>query len=313
MLIESDQRHRLTLTPLLRNSIEALHLLLGGNTGLKTEVLLEGTVVVDVLEVAAILEDTVRLLGLSVLLAVHVGETPLLRDDDLLATSELVSRSAESLENNSLVAVTGAHREEDLANVDTGNGVVGLAVSTTHTGLEPIGTSARKHLVDTDNVERMNTHAKVERVLTRGLGDVLVGTDTGSLESLRSDLLVFVTDEVGTEGEVVDGSLLTAKIVDTDLLSGVEGRCIEMCAEWGQFQNPKRCVMKKRHGRSCPERTRHSFSLVLKWWFSVALMVCMAEELIPSICLSLLSARMVQSVLHPSCQMIVTPHAHAAA
>lgn len=217
MLIESDQRHRLTLTPLLRNSIEALHLLLGGNTGLKTEVLLEGTVVVDVLEVAAILEDTVRLLGLSVLLAVHVGETPLLRDDDLLATSELVSRSAESLENNSLVAVTGAHREEDLANVDTGNGVVGLAVSTTHTGLEPIGTSARKHLVDTDNVERMNTHAKVERVLTRGLGDVLVGTDTGSLESLRSDLLVFVTDEVGTEGEIVDGSLLTAKIVDTDL------------------------------------------------------------------------------------------------
>lgn len=137
--------------------------------------------VVDVLEVAAVLEDTVGLLGLSVLLAVHVGETPLLGDDDLLATSELVSRSAESLEDNSLVGVTGSHREEDLANVDTGNGVVGLAVSATHTGLEPIGTSARKHLVDTDDVEGVNTHTQVERVLTRRLGDVLVGTDTGGL------------------------------------------------------------------------------------------------------------------------------------
>jgi len=157
------------------------HLLLGSNTGLETEVLLKGTVVVDVLKVAAVLEDTVRLLGLGVLLAVHVGETPLLGDDDLLTTSELVSRSTEGLENNGLVAVTGAHREQNLANVDTGNGVVGLTVSTTHTGLEPIGTSARKHLVDTDDVERVNTDTQVERVLARGLGDVLVGTDTGSL------------------------------------------------------------------------------------------------------------------------------------
>lgn len=192
-------------------------LLLGGNAGLETEVLLEGTVVVDVLEVAAVLEDTVGLLGLGVLLAVHVGETPLLGDDDLLATSELVSRATKGLENNSLVAVTGSHREKDLANVDTGNSVVGLTVSTTHTGLEPIGTSARKHLVDTDNVEGVDTNTKVERVFTRGLGDVLVGTDTSSLESLRGNLLVFVADKVGAEGEVVDGSLLTAKIVDTDL------------------------------------------------------------------------------------------------
>lgn len=141
-----------------------------------------------------------------------------------MATSELVTRAAESLENNGLVAVTGADREQDLANVDTGNGVVGLTVSTTHTGLEPIGTSARKHLVDTDNVEGVDTHTKVERVLTRGLGDVLVGTDTGSLESLRGNLLVLVTDKVGAEGEVVDGGLLTTKIVDTDLLDA-EGEC----------------------------------------------------------------------------------------
>lgn len=192
-------------------------LLLGSDTGLETEVGLEVALGGKVLEVASVLEDPVGALGLLVLLAVHVGETPLLGDDDLLSASELVSRSSESLEDNSAVVVTGSDREEDLANVDTGNGVVGLAVSTTHTRLEPIGTSARKHLVDTDNVEGVDTDTQVERVLTRGLGDVLVGADTGSLKSLRGNLLVLVADKVGAEGEVVDGSLLTAKIVDTDL------------------------------------------------------------------------------------------------
>lgn len=195
----------------------ATFLLLRGDTGLEAEVLLERTVVVDVLQVAAVLEDAVRLLGLGVLLAVHVGETPLLGDDDLLATSELVSRSAQGLEHNSLVAVTRSDREQDLANVDTSHGTVGLAVSATHTSLEPIGTSAGKHLVDTDHVEGVHTDTQVERVLTRGLGDVLVGTDTGSLESLRGDLLVLVADKVGAEGEVIDGSLLAAKIINADL------------------------------------------------------------------------------------------------
>jgi hypothetical protein len=75
----------------------------------------------------------------------------------------------------------------------------------------------------------VDTDTQVERVLTRGLGDVLVGTDTGSLESLRGDLLVLVAHKVGAEGEVIDGSLLAAKIVDADLLEGnairVSWRC----------------------------------------------------------------------------------------
>ena len=41
-----------------------------------------------------------------------------------------------------LTRVTSADREENLADVDTGDGAVGLAVGTTHSSLQSIGTSA---------------------------------------------------------------------------------------------------------------------------------------------------------------------------
>lgn len=300
-------------------------LLLGGNTLLQLEVLLERAVVVleiestgqtnqdsaiscrkkveqthDVLQVAAVTENTVLGAGLEVLLASKVGEAPLLGDNDLLATGELVTGTAERLHDDRLVAVTSADGEENLADVDTSNGVVRLSPSATHTGLKPvepkrieasgvvriiengqkcvpkspaktpahprvnrantvqtgtqvqdgfgatlttwnttaesqgaittpavhhastlrnspISTGARKHLVDADDVEGVNTDAEMERVLAARLGDVLVSTDTSSLKRLRGDLLVLVTNEMAAEREVVHTGLLTAKIEDTNL------------------------------------------------------------------------------------------------
>lgn len=58
----------------------------------------------------------------------------------------------------------------------------------------------------------------MESLLTRGLDDVLVGANSGSLKSLRRDLLVLVRDQVAAEGEVVNGSLLSSKIVNSDLM-----------------------------------------------------------------------------------------------
>lgn len=63
----------------------------------------------------------------------------------------------------------------------------------------------------------MNSNSKVERILAGSLGDVLVGANTSSLESLRGDLLVLVADKVTAKGEVIDGSLLSAQVVYTDL------------------------------------------------------------------------------------------------
>lgn len=66
----------------------------------------------------------------------------------------------------------------------------------------------------------MDSDPEVEGVLSGGLDDVLVGTDSGSLEGLGRDLLVLVRNQVAAEGEVVDGGLLSSKVEDTDLWVG---------------------------------------------------------------------------------------------
>lgn len=97
------------------------------------------------------------------------------------------------------MVVLAADGHEDLANVDTGDLAVRLAEGTTHTGLQSIGTGAGKHLVDTDDVEGVHTDTQVERLLACLLHDILVGGDTGSLESLRGHLFVFVGNKAVEE------------------------------------------------------------------------------------------------------------------
>jgi hypothetical protein len=83
-----------------------------------------------------ILQHTLVLLELKVVNLVDVGETPLLGNDDLLATRELVASTAESLHDDRGGGLFAADGEDDLANVDTGDGAVGLAPGSTHTGLQ---------------------------------------------------------------------------------------------------------------------------------------------------------------------------------
>jgi len=116
-----------------------------------------------------------------------------------------------------LTGVTAADRQENLANVDTGDSAVGLTPGTTHTGLQSIGTSARQHLVDTDDVVRVGTDAQVEGILATRLDHVLVGANTGGFKSLGTQLLVLVGDEVDAERELIDTSTLAAEIEDSDL------------------------------------------------------------------------------------------------
>ena len=116
-----------------------------------------------------------------------------------------------------LTGVTAADRQENLANVDTGDSAVGLTPGTTHTGLQSIGTSARQHLVDTDDVVRVGTDAQVEGVLATRLDHVLVGANTGGFKSLGTQLLVLVGDEVDAERELIDTSTLAAEIEDANL------------------------------------------------------------------------------------------------
>jgi hypothetical protein len=61
-----------------------------------------------------------------------------------------------------------------------------LAESTAHPSLEPIRSSARKHLVDTQHVEGVDADAQVEGVLSGVLGHVLVSSHTSRLKCLHS-------------------------------------------------------------------------------------------------------------------------------
>ena len=69
------------------------------------------------------------------------------------------------------------------AEAGAGDSAVWLIEGVPHTSLKSIGTSGRKHLVDSEDVERMEVDADVIS-LTHGLLHVTVGADTGSLESL---------------------------------------------------------------------------------------------------------------------------------
>jgi len=187
---------------------EALHVV--GKRALVLEELDVGTVWLEV---------TLAALG-NVLLTVERGEAPLLADDDLLATWELVLSAAKSLDGGWLVSITGSDGQDDLANVHTGDETIWLAESTTHSSLQSIGTSARQHLVDSDDVEWVGADAQVETFLTGDLDHVLVGADTGGFEGLGGELLILVGDKVDACWEVVDGRTLAAEIVDSDLCVG---------------------------------------------------------------------------------------------
>ena len=63
----------------------------------------------------------------------------------------------------------------------------------------------------------MDTDPQMERVLSGRLGNVLVGADTSSFESLARKLFILVRDKVSAKGEVVDGSTLSAQVEDPDL------------------------------------------------------------------------------------------------
>lgn len=125
-------------------------------------------------------------------LSVEGGETPLLGDNDLLSSRELVLGTTEGLHDDGLVVVLATDGEDDLSNVDSGDGSVGLSPCSSHTRLQSIGTGAGQHLVDADNVEGVDSDTEMERVLAGGLDDVLVGANTGGLEGLGRELLVLV-------------------------------------------------------------------------------------------------------------------------
>lgn len=129
----------------------------------------------------------------------------------------LVLATPQSLESGGTVRIPCSDGQENLANVHTSDKAVGLAESATHTRLQSIGTSARQHLVDTDDMVRVDTDAEMETFLSGNLDKVLVGANTGCFKGLGGKLLVLVGDKVDAEREVVYVGLLSTEVENADL------------------------------------------------------------------------------------------------
>lgn len=95
----------------------------------------------------------------------------------LLTSRELELGPPESLNDGILVFVMSPHAHQGLSNADAGHGSQGLAESTSHPCLEPIGTSARQHFVDPQHVEGVDTDPDVELILGGVLDQVLKGEE----------------------------------------------------------------------------------------------------------------------------------------
>lgn len=72
-------------------------------------------------------------------------------------------------------------------------------------------------LVDSENVPRVDSHSHVEGVLTSLGLHVLVGSNTGSFEGLRGELLLLAGDEMDAMRELVVDSSLFSDVVNSEL------------------------------------------------------------------------------------------------
>jgi len=188
-------------------------------------------VVVDNLDVRTIVSDLAFFLKSGVISLGELGEAILAGDDDLLSTGELEFTSSESFNSVGDVLFSKSDGVEDLVDLDSGDLTGGFTEGVSHTSLKSIGTSARKHLVDSDNVPRVNSASEMETFLTALLDQVLVGSNTSSFHGFGRDLFLFERDEVNTEGEFFDISSLFTSIIDSD--SGIgDTSVISGLGEW---------------------------------------------------------------------------------
>jgi len=183
----------------------------------ETLVLCERARVVEDGDHDAVPDETSSFPQSNVLFLVQLGETPLLGDNDELTAREFELASTVRFNHVVFGTFGSTARDHDLANLHTGGEALRLAECATHTSLEPISASARKHLVDTEHVVWVDSDSAVEVFLAQCSGKVLVAANTSGLERFGGDLLKLVRDEVDAQWELFNVGELVTELVDTKL------------------------------------------------------------------------------------------------
>jgi len=173
-------------------------------------------VIGDDLNIGAVLLKFSFFLKSSIIFMLELGETELATDDDLLSTGELELASSEGFKCMRNVLFDKSDGVEDLVYLDSCDFTSGLTEGTSHTSLKSISTGAGKHFVNTDNVPRVDSTSQMETFFTTLLDQVLVGSDTASFHGFGTDLFLFKRDQMDSEGEFFNFSLLSTSIVNSD-------------------------------------------------------------------------------------------------
>ena len=147
----------------------------------------------------------------------ELGETVLSGDEDLLSAWELELRSSEGLFGVFNMFKVASEGHQDLSDGDSCRLTKSFTEGTSHTLLESICSSARKHFVDSNHMPWVNSDSHMEVLLTAVDGHVLVAGNSSSLESLRSDLLLLVANEMDTGWEFTESGLLLTDVIHSEL------------------------------------------------------------------------------------------------
>nr|GMD61687.1 FHA domain-containing protein At4g14490-like [Ipomoea batatas] len=115
------------------------------------------------------------------------------------------------------IGILATNRKKNLSNGNTGTNTLRLTKSSSHASLEPISSSTRQHLVNTQHMERMNPDPKVESILPCKLGHILVASNTCCFKCLTGDIFLLPTDQMHTEGKFIHALFLHPHIIDPDL------------------------------------------------------------------------------------------------
>ena len=114
------------------------------------------------LDTNTITNDLVLLLEFVVIRLQKSGETELSGEEDLLSAWELELCSSKGFSGLWNITWLNSHGHENLTNVYSCGLAKGFTESTSHTLLESICTSTRKHLVNSNNMPWMDSDSHME-------------------------------------------------------------------------------------------------------------------------------------------------------
>lgn len=181
----------------------------------KSRLLQESTSVVY-LDNVSISRKVTRSTQLDIFLTVVLGESPLERFQNLLASGKLELSTTNGFNHVGFVSVLGAHRKEDLSNIDTSRDTDRLSVRVTHTTRQSISAGTTQHFVRAEHMVGVGTDTNVEGFLSNIFGQVLVNGNTASFQSFRRDLLFLVAHKVGNKGKEIDRGTLGTRVKNTN-------------------------------------------------------------------------------------------------